>query len=207
MSATTTLMPRRGLKSALRTFYDWLEAALAVSGCGTKAGTAVTADETGLGNVHTTVLTFAAQAIALTDVPGTVAYGGMKVYDFPEGAILFKGAVADLAVAKSSSGVNADWEGDFSLGTASAAGDASLTIAEADLIPSTGTPAADQGATTAKGVSTSNEAPKILDGTAAAKSVYLNFLVDDADHDVTTTPCNLVVTGTITISWERLGDK
>jgi hypothetical protein len=60
------------------------------------------------------------------------------------------------------------------------------------------------GATTAKGVST---AAATLDGTDTAVDLFLNFLVDDTDHDVTTTPANLIVSGTITLHWINLGDK
>lgn len=45
-----------------------------------------------------------------------------------------------------------------------------------------------------------------FDGTTTAADVYLNFLVDDADHDVTSTPANLVVSGTVTLHWVNLGD-
>jgi hypothetical protein len=35
--------------------------------------------------------------------------------------------------------------------------------------------------------------------------VYLNILVDDADHDVTSTACNIIANGTITLVWENYG--
>jgi hypothetical protein len=154
--------------------------------------------------LNRTVLNFGGDAFALTDVAGVVAYVGKKIYDFPEGQIMIAGAVADLKLGKSSTGVNATFNGDFSLGTATASNNATLSSTEADVIPSTATPAAVAGVTTAKGLSTANI---VLDGTAAAKSLYLNFLVDDADQDVTTTPCNLLVTGTVTVLWSKVGDK
>jgi hypothetical protein len=177
------------------------------SGVGAASGTGVAATETGNGAVHKTVLTFTDVAIPLTDVAVTVAYGGLKVYDFPAGALLFMGASANLAVTKSSAGVNDDWDGDFGLGTVTASNNATLSSTEQDLIPSTATPQAVAGATTATGESTSTEACKVFDGTATAKDAFLNFLVDDADQDVTGTACNLIINGTITLVWSNLGDN
>jgi hypothetical protein len=36
--------------------------------------------------------------------------------------------------------------------------------------------------------------------------VFLNILVDDADHDITGTAANIEATGTITLYWINLGD-
>lgn len=168
---------------------------------GTSAGGAVAHESTGA--VKRTVLTFDQDAFALNDEAGVVAYAGKKIYDFPEGSIVILGAVANLAVSKSSAGVNNDFDGDFALGTATAGGDATLTSTEANIIASTATPQAVSGATTAKGRST---AAVFLDGTSSAADLYLNFLVDDADHDVTTTPANLLVSGSVTLLWAPVGD-
>lgn len=173
---------------------------------GDDAGAGVTKRDLGNQAVQRTVLTLTNTPVVLADAAGVVAYGGLKILDLPEGAILFLGASVNLALTKSSAGVNADWDGDFSLGTVTASNNATLSSTEADLIPSTATPQASAGATTAKGASTSTEAPKVFDGTSTAKDVYLNILVDDADHDVTTTPCNIIANGTITILWSLLGD-
>lgn len=158
-------------------------------------------------SARTLKLTFSDVSIALVDEAGVVAYAGLKIADLPEGAILLQGAVADLALTKSSAGVNDDWDGDFSIGTVTASNNGTLSSTEANIIPSTATPQATSGATTAKGESTSTEAGTIIDGTTTPVDVYLNFLVDDADHDVTTTPCNLIVNGTIEIHYALLGDN
>lgn len=158
------------------------------------------------GKFRTTTLVLDGVTLALTDVASTVAYVGQKVYDFPEGQILFLAAVADLAVEKDAAGVNDDFEGDFGLGTVTASNNATLASTEQDLIPTTAIPEADTGATTAKGASTSTEGAKILDGRTTAKDVFLNFLVDDGDQDVTSTPTNLVVTGSIKLFWVNVGD-
>lgn len=175
-------------------------------GVGAVAGTGATVVEYGNGVVHQTVITFTDTPVVLADEAGVIAYGGLKVYDLPEGAILLHGAVTDIALTKSSAGVNADWDGDMAVGTATAANDADLTSTEADIIPKTATPQAAAGATTADALTTT-ALLAIFDGTATAKDVFINFLVDDADHDVTSTPCNLVLNGTLTITWIKLGDK
>lgn len=178
----------------------------AASGSGAAAGTGVTASELVAGGVvHQTVLTFADVEIALTDNAGVVAYGGLKVYDFPAGAILLLGAVADLDLTKDAAGVNADWDGDFGVGTVTASNNNSLASTEQNIIPTTATPQASSGATTANGQSTATE-NAVIDGTGTAADAFLNFLVDDADHDVGGTPTNLIVNGTLKLTWINLGD-
>lgn len=181
---------------------------LAISAnAGAVNGTGVTVTEYGDGTIHQTVITFTDVNIAMTDEAGTIAYGSLKVYDLPEGAILLHGAVQDVDLTKSSAGVNDDWDGDVGVGTTAADNDASLATTEQDIIPTTATPQAAAGATTADGLSTSTESGTIFDGTATAKDVYVNLLVDDADHDVTSTACNLILNGTLTLTWINLGDK
>lgn len=150
----------------------------------------------------TTVLTLTALSIALVDNAGVVAHGGKKIMDFPAGYIAIESVVADLAVTKSSAGVDAAWDGDFSLGSVIADTDASLTSTEADIIASTATPQAVAGVTTAIG---SKLTATNLDGTTTPVDMYLNVIVDDADHNVTGTACNLLFTGTITVTWRNMG--
>lgn len=169
------------------------------------AGTGVVATSEQL-QVRTLTLTLTSVAVALTDEAGVIAYGGLKIVDFPAGLICILGAVMDLDVTKSSAGVNTNWDGDVSLGSAAAGNDADLTGTEADIIAKTSTPQAVAGVTTANAKSTATECPVYLDGTGTAADVYLNFLVDDADHDVGGTACNLLVTGTIKITYVNLGD-
>lgn len=153
--------------------------------------------------MHQTVLTFTNVTVALSDNAGVVAYGSKKIFDFPAGAITIIGATADLALTKSSAGVNDDWDGDFGMGTAAADSGATLATTEQNVIPTTATPQASSGATTATGYGT---AAVYLDGTSTAVDLYLNFLVDDADHDVTGTACNLILNGTCTVTWTNHGD-
>jgi len=175
------------------------------AGAGAAAGTGVTAAETAAG-MRKVVITLVDAEVPLVDEAGVVAYGGLKIYDMPEGAINFQGATADLALTLDAAGVNADWDGDFGLGTVTATNDATLATTEQDLLPTTATPQATASATTATGQSTGTEVGSVFDGTTTAMDVFLNILVDDADHDVTGTPTNVVVNGTITLYYANLGD-
>lgn len=173
---------------------------------GAAAGMGVTAAETGFGHFKSTTLTLTDTPVPLVDEAGVIAYGGLKIYDFPQGYLYIQSAVADLAITKSSAGVNVDWDGDIGFGTAAAGNDADLTGTEQDIIPKTATPQAAAGATTGDGVSTATE-HAIHDGTGGAKDLYVNLLVDDADHDVTGAACDLILNGTVTINWIFMGDN
>lgn len=193
-------------RSLARALQD--DAAETQLGMGTASGSGVTLSKGRLlaGQVVQAELSLVNTPIVMADEAGVVAYGSLKVFDFPEGAILFLGAVADIALTKSSAGVNDDWDGDVGLGTVAADNGATLATTEQDLIPTTATPQAVSGATTADCKSTATESGAILDGTSTAKDVYLNLLVDDADHDVGGTPCNLIANGTIKLTYILLGD-
>ncbi len=169
---------------------------------GTVAGTGVSGNATA-GGFSKQVLTFKNTPVVLADNAGVIAYGGLKILDFPQGSIVIQGATANLVVTKSSAGVNATWNGDFAIGTVTASNDATLTTTEANIIASTATPAAVAGVTSAKGRST---AAVTLDGTTTAVDAFINFLVDDTDHNVAATPCNLILNGTVTILWANMGD-
>lgn len=202
MATTSHSLSRKGFPRALKGLYDFVQGVGSNGAVPSVTGLSVV--ENGAGPLRQTVLTFDDVAFALTDVAATVAYSGKKVYDFPAGSIKIFGATANLALTKSAAGVNADWDGDFGVGTVTASNNATLSSTEQDIIPTTATPQAVTGATTAKGRNAADIAP--FDGTTTAVDVYLNFLVDDADQDVTTTPTNLIVNGTLTITWTNLGD-
>lgn len=166
------------------------------------AGASVTAVEKGDGIRHVTELTFKDVPIPLIDNAGVVAYFGRKIYDFPEGSIKVEHAVANLIITKSSAGVNADFDGDFAIGSVTANNNAVLATTEQNIIPTTPTPQAVAGVTTAKGTMT---AAFYTDGSGKA-AAFLNMLVDDTDHDVTTTPCSLIFNGTVKLVWVNGGD-
>jgi hypothetical protein len=183
-------------KEDFRKAYD----ALNSTGAGV-AGTGVSVENNA--GFSKAIFTFKNTPVVLADNAGVIAYGSLKFFDFPAGSIVIQGATANLAVTKSSAGVNADWDGDFGIGSAAADNTNSLSSTEQNVIPTTATPQAVSGATTAKGRST---AAVFLDGTSTAADLYINFLVDDADHNVTGTACNLILNGTVTVLWANMGD-
>lgn len=173
---------------------------------GTAAGAGVSVNASQVGYTKT-VLKLVDTPIVLADNAGVVAYGSLKIFDLPEGLIDIAGASCDLVLTKSSTGVIATWDGDFGLGTTAADSGAALATTEQNLIPTTATPQAVAGVANADGVMIGAMKPLLLDGTTTPVDVYLNILVDDADHDVTTTPCNIIANGTVTLTWATLGDK
>ena len=222
------------------------------------AKSGLVAKEFGQGPLRCTEFTFTNMTVTMTDEAGVVLYGGQTIYDFPDGAIRILGAHADLDLLGTGN-VSASWDGDFSVGTATASNNATLTTTEQNIIPSTATPQADASkVTTANGFNiftaitaltdstgrtpdstianhadlstyatdaaniesnVSDLAGKIneiiavinqmsgstptLDGTSTPVDLYLNFLVDDADHN----GGGITVTGgTLRIYWMNLGD-
>lgn len=200
-------VPRRSFKQ----IFDYLDFRTpAGPRCGVaEAVSGMVAEHGGAHAFRQTVFRFTNAPFALVDAAGVVAYAGQKLFTFPAGNILIFGATADLVVRKSSAGVIDAFDGDFALGTVTASNNATLAGTEQNIIPTTATPqATGVGAaafTTAKGVNAAAIAP--LDGTATAVPLFLNLLVDDGDHDVTGTPANLLLTGTVTVAWINLGDK
>lgn len=79
----------------------------------------ISLQEFGFGPLRCTEFTFSSYALTMTDEAGTVLYGGIKMYDFPEGIVGIVHACADLDLTYSG-GINADADGDFALGTATA---------------------------------------------------------------------------------------
>ncbi len=201
-----SVIPDKGFSKALRPLYKWLKGNTGLGNGSLPAVTGLTVTHEGAGDYRRTVLKFTNVAIPLTDQAGVVAYKGTKIWDFPEGAILFLGASANIVLTKSSTGVIATWAGLFSVGSVIASNNATLTSTEQDMIPSTVTPAATAGVGAAKGLSTSTESAKVFNGSATPLDAYINLLVNDTDHDVTTTPCNLILNGTLILNWVNLGD-
>jgi len=206
-------IPRAQWGKALKRVFDYLD--YKTTAGATRLGSAPTitgmvCTEAGAHCMRETTFTFTDTAIAMVDEAGVVAYKGTKIYDFPAGNILVLGATADLVLKKSSAGIIDAWDGDFGLGTVTASNNATLSSTEQNIIPTTATPQATgvgaAATTTAKGINAAAIAP--LDGTATAIDLYLNFLIDDTDHDVTGTPANLIVSsGTVKVYWINLGDK
>ena len=167
--------------------------------------TGLTVNEFVEDNVHRTQFVFADVDVALTDEAGVVAYAGKQLYTFPTGYQVVVNAIADLDITKSSAGVNDDADGDFSVGTVTASNNGTLSSTEANIIASTAMAQMVSGATAADGSSTSSETPALYNGSSTEIELFLNFLIDDADHDVTGTACNLIVNGTLDVSWINFG--
>jgi hypothetical protein len=177
-------------------------------GVGAKNGSTVTVTES-VPVIHKTVLTCTALPISIADDAAVAQYGGVKVYDFPEGLICTLGAVIDGAVTGGVTGTIINtWAGGIALGTATATTGATLTGTEADIMPEVDVAAATAKVAVVDAVSVATalteSGARWLDGTATAKDVYLNLVVDD---DATHTAGTVTFTGTITLHWMNLGDK
>ena len=165
---------------------------------GAAASTTVVAKHLGA-EVYKTMLT-------CSDTPVTIAYGGagtnsvggVKIYDFPAGRILVLGLTVDSMTVTpvEANGFSATDGGDFSFGTAAAAG-ADLETTAIDLCPKTSIDPIVTATSAALAASAQ------FDGTTTAKDVYANFLVDANDI---TNNASLTFDATVTITWMNLGD-
>ena len=180
-----------------------------VSNNGAKNGATVTVKEYGDEFSHRTVLTCTATPITITDDAGVAQYGGVKVYDFPEGLIVTKAALVTGTLTAGVSGtIINNWDGDVALGTITATTGATLVSTEADVMISNAVSAGGSdklGVVSAVSSATqvTESAAAVLDGTATAKDLFLNFVIDDSGtHDSGTA----TFTGTITVLWDYVGD-
>jgi hypothetical protein len=158
--------------------------------------------------MKSTLLTCTATSVTITDDADTAQYGGVKVYDFPVGAICILGAVVDGALTLGVTGtITATWEGDVALGTATATTGSTLTSTEANIMPSVAIAAATAkvGTIGAVPVATAltESGARWLDGTTTAIDMYLNFVIDDS---ATHTAGTGTFTGTVLFHWIYLGD-
>lgn len=170
---------------------------------GSSAISGIKVEELGDGATHSTILTFTNVSLPITD-PGTGdGFGNLAVYTFPEGVIQFLGASVNLSVSESSADIADNWGGNFSLGTAGITATGSLTGALANLLPSTTIPAATGGASTAKGASTSTQAPQLLSGASTPVAVFLNMLVGDSSISGN---APVTLNGKVVLVWSYLGD-
>ena len=165
----------------------------------------VTAIERGNGVVHQTILTMTALPVTLTDDAGNGQYVATKLYDFPQGLLHLLGAVLDADIVLLTPFIDAA-EGDVGVGTAAIpdAADAIGTVAaEDDIIPTTAIAAMTAKAGPIDAMSADAENVQ-SDGTATAKDLYLNLMIDD--NVAHTTKAGNLITGTLTFTWINLGD-
>lgn len=180
-----------------------------VVGVGTSPAPTVTVFEKGDGVVKQTYLECNALPVTISDDAGIAQFGGVQVYDFPEGVTYIKGAMVSGVLTAGVTGTIIDnWDGDVALGTVTATTGATLIGTEADVMPSVevSAGASDKlGICSAQSVATAltESGARWFDGTSTAINMFLNFIIDE---DVTHTAGTATFTGTIVINWEMMGD-
>jgi hypothetical protein len=194
-------------EKAVKTYVD---TGTTVTGVGVKNGETVAVVEYGGAAIHKTILTCTATPVTISDDAGVAQYGGVKVYDFPEGLICTLGAVVSGSLTAGVTGTIIDnWDGDVALGTATATTGATLISTEADILQSVAVSAGTSdkiGVVDAVSVATAltESGARWLDGTATANDMFLNFVIDD---NATHTAGTAAFTGTIEFSWINLGNN
>lgn len=169
----------------------------------------VVATEYGDSLVHRTVLTCTAVPISIADDAGVAQYGGVKLYTFPEGLIFTKGAIISGNLTLGVTGTIIDaFTGVNALGSVTATTGATLIGTEATYLQSTANATAASKVAAISSVSVASDlgetSSRIVNGTSTPAPLFLNFAIaDDASHTAGTG----TFTGTVTISWEKVGDK
>lgn len=178
---------------------------------GTVPTAGVTAYETAdaAGIIRRTVLECNSVALSVADDAGVAQYGGVQVYDFPEGMICCLGAQMNGTLTMGVTGTIIDaWTGVCALGTVTATTGATLVSTEATWLQSVAIGAATSKVGTIDAVSVATALTEAgarwVDGTATAADMYLNFAIAD---DVTHTAATGTFTGTIEFIWMTLGDN
>jgi len=148
-----------------------------------------------------------------TNMPLTVRNteqgGGVKIYDFADGYLMFMGGAGYVTITTTSvlaDTLNASVACKWGVGTATQT-TTSLTTTEQDLVPaaaftSSATISVANAATSSVLTATTDMFP--FDGTTTAKDAYFNISVDaagDIDADAT-----VFVNGTVLLSWINIGD-
>lgn len=184
------------------------------AGIGTIGTTSSTFSKTEYGNaiLHKTVFTCTDTPITLTDTAGAGQWGGLKLYDFPEGMLCTLGATVDGVLENDGTATIIDtFTGVIAIGTATASATdaaATLTGTEADILQSAALTQAVAGIANCDSQSIATalteSGARWHDGTATAKDAYLNVAIAD---DVTHTAGTILFTGTVTVAWLLLGDN
>lgn len=134
-----------------------------------------------------------------------VGFGNVALAAFPEGNVLFLGAVANLrfsALGANATNAIAAFNGDYAIGSGADA-DGTLSGAEVNLVASTALgPAVARVTPFARGTGATQV---VLDNTARTLNMNLNVLVDAADI-TDATSVTLTVEGTLDIAYVMLGD-
>jgi hypothetical protein len=137
--------------------------------------------------------------VPLVDAGVTGAGGGTLIYTLPKG-VLQVSVVVSLVISRVGTNLVAGAAVVGSVGTATAAADATLTGTEADLVAST-------AATLTAGVGSFQSPPTaasvLINNTGATAKLYLNFATNDAGSAGNDA---LSCTGTVTVTYLLLGD-
>ena len=158
--------------------------------------------------VRDVIVVKAKDVILTEDVGGQPAWATLVVGDFPEGNILFLGAVAYFTFA--GSGADADlgdtWAGDYGVGTTPSTDDTTPLATTFEDITGTVAIAAATAEVSprTRGVSANADSGLIYDNTDGSLELNLNVLVDAAD--ITGDDSVLTVDGELYISYIVLGN-
>lgn len=139
-------------------------------------------------------------AVSVAGASG-VGYGTAVIGDFPEGNILFLGAVSYVQVTgPTSASLDDTWDGDYSIGTTATA-DATLSSTDANIIGSSPFGAAtSEVSPVARGTGVT---AAVLDNTDGSLELNLNVIVDDANISATVA---MTASGTVTVLYAMMGD-
>lgn len=181
----------------------------AVSGTGTVPSvTGLAGAEVGNSIVHRTTLTLTNVAFPITrDGGDDSGYGALKIYEFPEGAVIVDATIASLSVDVSAeANISDTGSGDFAIGTAGTT-DSNVATPGDNINILTATELTDPfvaGVGSGSRVAKTSGDPTFVDGTSSAVEAFLNLAFDAGD--VTTGDGTAVVSGTIIINWRNCGD-
>lgn len=152
---------------------------------GEPVGTGVTKEET-VAIFKRTVLNLVATPITITDDPGVIQFGGVELFDFPQGNLIILSAKVKGNLTSLTGTMIAAFTGSVGLGTTTAVAGATLATTQSDILPSTAmtTAVAKVAAVDAAPVPTiPNSGARWLDGRVTAKKAFLNVkIADDATH-------------------------
>jgi len=168
--------------------------------------------ETGYGKRRSVKVKFSDYFVAAVDDTGVDGRIALKMFSLPAALLEVKaGLITGLKLETkggngTTTGIFAAFDGDVGVGTVAAASGATLATTEQNIVPTTATTQAVAGvSTTAKAVGTTNLG--IVDATAGVQDIYLNILIDDADHDIAAASgCGLKISGEFEMNFEILGD-
>lgn len=145
--------------------------------------------------------------VTVTAAAAGVGFGNVALQAFPEGNVLFLGAVANLrfsALGANATNAIAAFNGDYAVGsTADADGNLVSPATDANLVASTALgPAVAWVTPFARGTGATQV---VLNNTARTLNMVLNVLLDAADI-TDATSVTLTVEGTLDIAYVMLGD-